>query len=137
MKPALPLLLLPLGLLGACQTYGRPYAPVESVRYQAMGAEPFWILTIGDDRIVLNTGLEATEGWDEEGDIVWPRTLPRTVGGVRTWHSGEGTRIISIEARPGPCATEGGEVFEDDVTVRLSGRELTGCGGRLVTEGGG
>lgn len=118
-------LVLPALLAGACTTSSDPYAPVRNVRYQAMGAEPFWLLAIGDDRIVLRSS-------DPGGETVWPRTLPRIEGGVRTWQSGEGVAVISIEARPGPCETEGEEVYADTVRVRLSGRELTGCGGRLL-----
>jgi uncharacterized membrane protein len=119
-------------LAGACATRSRePYSPVRHVSYQAMGAEPFWVLTIGDDLIVLDAGLGA-EGTEGGGPATWPRTLPRTVDGVKTWGSGDGTSVIGIEARPGPCTTEGAEIYEDHVRVRLSGRELTGCGGRLL-----
>ena len=116
---------LALLLLPGCETAPQPYAPVRDVRYQALGADPFWALAIGDDRIVLRTG-------GQEGDAVWPRTLPRTEGAVRIWQSGEGTNVIAVEARPGPCTGAGGQVYENHVTVRLSGRELTGCGGRLL-----
>ena len=119
---------LALILLAGCETARRPYAPLDNIRYQALGAEPFWALAIGDDRIVLRTG-------GQDGDAVWPRTLPRSEGAVRTWQSGEGTGVITVEARPGPCTGAGGQVHENHVTVRLSGRELTGCGGRLVRRG--
>jgi hypothetical protein len=59
----------------------------------------------------------------------YPRTLPRTVDGVRTWESGDGTAVISIEAFPGPCEASRGTRYRDRVRVRLSGRELNGCGG--------
>lgn len=131
MKP-LHLLLPVIALTGACATGSRePYSPVRNVSYEALGAEPFWVLMIGDDRIVLHAGLNQ-QGAEEGGPAVWPRTLPRTVDGVKTWESGDGTSVITIEARPGPCTTEGEEVYEDHVRVRLSGRELTGCGGRLI-----
>ena len=132
MKPVLTLLLLPLALLAACKTYDRPYAPVENVRYSAIGYDPFWLLTIGDDRIVLRIGHDGGGEAREYDDAVFPRTLPRTVDGVRTWQSGEGTAVIAIEAHRGPCEGSGGRRYEDLVRVRLSGRELTGCGGRLV-----
>lgn len=120
------LLALPaFALAAACATSQRPYAPVRDVRYQALGAEPFWLLTIGDDRIALRSG-------DQAGEAVWPRTLPRTEGGARIWQAGDGVQVITVEARPGPCETEGEEVYADNVRVRLSGRELTGCGGRLI-----
>ena len=122
--PALPAL-----ALAACATSNTPYAPVDNVRYQAMGAEPFWLLVIGDDRIVLRTS--------EQGeDSVWPRTLPRTENGTRIWQSGEGVQVIAVEARPGPCETESEQVYADRVRIRLSGRELNGCGGRLLRRAG-
>lgn len=89
------------------------------------------MVTIGDDRIVLRLGGESGE---EVNEAVWPRTLPRTVDGVRTWESADGTRVISIEARPGPCLGTRGHRYRDHVRVRLSGRELTGCGGRLIPD---
>ena len=125
-------ILLPLLALCGCETYrSEPYAPVENVRYSAIGENPFWMVTIGDDRIVLRIGDEA----GEREDAVWPRTLPRTVGGARIWESGEGTQVIAIEARSGPCEGSRGQVYEDQVKVGLSGRELSGCGGRLVSGG--
>ena len=112
-------------LLAGCATGRAPYAPVRDVRYQALGAEPFWLLAIGDDRIVLRSTLR-------EGERIWPRTLPRSEGGARIWQSGEGPGAILIEARAEPCATESGQTYEDHVRVRLDDLELSGCGGRLV-----
>ncbi|WP_114951772.1 hypothetical protein [Sphingosinicella terrae] len=129
LAPAL-ILALPV-LIAGCRTGTTAYAPVENVRYAAIGQDPFWMVTIGDDRIVLRLGGEAGEGVNE---AVWPRTLPRTVDGVRTWESGEGTRVIAIESRPGPCTGARGRRYQDNVRVRLSGRELTGCGGRLLAD---
>jgi len=119
---ALPVLTL---ALAACAANRSPYAPVDNVRYQAMGAEPFWLLVIGDDRIILRSS-------DQAAEAVWPRTLPRTEGDRRIWQAGDGIRVISVETRPGPCETEGEEIYADHVRVRLSGRELNGCGGRLL-----
>lgn len=116
---------LSLFALAACETTPRPYAPVGDVRFSAMGEEPFWLLTIGDDRIVLRIAGQGE-------DAVWPRTLPRTENGVTTWQSGDGTAVITVESRPGPCTNARGQSYEASVTVRLSGRELTGCGGRLA-----
>ena len=127
MKPLA--VLLPLLLLAGCQTDGRPYSPVENVRYSAIGQDPFWMVTIGDDRIVLTFGPDPGAAPGELRSHEFPRTLPRTVDGVRTWQSGEGTQVISIEAAPGPCADTRGRRYEDRVRVRLSGRELSGCGG--------
>jgi uncharacterized membrane protein len=119
-------MLLALGALAACTETPRPYAPVHDVAYQAMGSQLFWFLVIGDDRIVLRTA--------QAEETVWPRTLPRIVDGVRTWHSGEGANAITIEARPGLCAASNGRAYEDIVIVRTGGGELTGCGGRPVEQ---
>ena len=113
-----------LALLGACATNQRPYAPIDNVRYQAAGTEPFWLLAIGDDRIVLRTA--------NEGERVWPRTLPRMEGATRVWQSGEGAAAIIVEARPGPCTAPNERVYEDEVRIRAGALTLTGCGGRLA-----
>ena len=131
MKPLLPLLLMAVLPLGACATDSRPYNPVRDVRYSAIGADPFWQLTIGDDRIVLRVAADPATG-QAPPDAIWPRTLPRIQDGVTSWQSDSGTGAITVEARPGPCGRDGGPAWRDRVTVRLSGRELTGCGGPLV-----
>ena len=127
------LLALPLLAAGGCATGGTPYAPVRDVSYQAMGWTPMWLLAIGDDRIVLQVS--------GSGERSWPRVLPRTVDGVRTWQSGAGADGIAITARPGPCsgeavgaASEDAYEYEHRVTVRVGdqGTELHGCGGRLL-----
>jgi uncharacterized membrane protein len=110
--------------LAACATGQRPYAPVRDIRYQAAGTEPFWLLAIGDDRIVLRTA--------NEGEAAWPRTLPRVGGDTRIWQSGEGDGGIRVETRPRPCAAPNERIYEDNVTIRAGGRTLTGCGGRLA-----
>ena len=124
--------LLPSVLLLAagCTTTPAIYQPVADPTYMAIGRDPFWMVAIGDRRIVLRTG---GDGSDEVADVSWPRVLPRTVDGIRTWQSGEGMRVITIEARPGPCDA-GRQRFADHVRVRLSGRELNGCGGRPLNE---
>jgi uncharacterized membrane protein len=128
-RPRLTLLLALPALLAGCETARTPYAPVDQVRYSAIGEDPFWLLTIGDDRIVLRLGNGPGTSASE---AVWPRTLPRTVDGVTSWQAGDGTQVIGIEARPGPCTGSRGRRYEDQVRVRLSGRELAGCGGRLL-----
>lgn len=125
------LLLLPVLALGACATESRLYNPVRDVRYSAIGADPFWQLTIGDDRIVLRVAADPATG-QAPPDAIWPRTLPRIQDGVTTWQSDSGTASIEIESRPGPCGSDHGPTWRDSVTVRLAGRELTGCGGPLV-----
>ena len=127
MRSRLSLLCLPL--LAACQTASQPYAPVDNVRYSAIGADPFWMVTIGDDRIVLRLGHEGRE----VRDISYPRTLPIVDGNVTRWQSGDGTQVITITARraPTPCELDGRR-YADVVRVTLSGRMLDGCGGRLL-----
>lgn len=118
-------------LLAACEST-RPYAPVDDVRYTALGHDPFWMVTIGDDSIVLTTGPEG-----ELREHRWPRVLPRIEGGVARWESGSGTAVISVESRRGPCTGSNGAVYQDHARIRLSGRELSGCGGRLLSKGRG
>jgi uncharacterized membrane protein len=124
------LLLLALLPLAACAGE-RPYAPVADVRYNAVGAAPFWLLTIGDDRIVLSRAGES----GRMVEAVYPRVMARRVQGAHVWQSGEGTQVIAIEAHPSRCEGARGIVYEDKVRIRLSGAELHGCGGRIL-EGG-
>jgi uncharacterized membrane protein len=125
------LLAFPLLLAAGCATSRTPYAPVRDPVYQAMGTQPFWQVVIGDDAIVFRPVAGG-------GERRWPRVLPRTVDGVRTWHSGTGADGITVTARPGPCASEpreGRELrYEHFVTVRVGedGPALSGCGGRLL-----
>ena len=97
------LLLWPLLLAGGCQTASRPYAPVDNVRYSAIGQEPFWMVTIGDDAIVLASSPDPGAESRRVRNYRYPRTLPRTVDGVRRRGSANGTAVISVEAMPGPC----------------------------------
>jgi uncharacterized membrane protein len=121
--------LLCLTLLAACQTASQPYAPLDNVRYSAIGADPFWMVTIGDDRIVLRLG----QAGSEVRDISYPRTLPNTQGNLTRWQSGEGTQVITVEARRlSEHCEQSGRRYEDHVRVMLSGRMLEGCGGRLL-----
>ena len=128
------LLVLPALAVAACTT-ATPYAPVRDPAYQAMGSQPFWQVVIGDDAIVFRPVAGG-------GERRWPRVLPRTVDGVKTWQSGSGSESVTVTARPGPCADEpreGREVrYEHFVTVRMGedGPELNGCGGRLLPREG-
>ncbi|TFI57779.1 hypothetical protein E2493_13195 [Sphingomonas parva] len=134
MRSALALL-VPL-LLAGCATREPPFAPVAQVDYTAVGHDPFWMVTIGDASIVLTLGAEEPGG--RKSDLRThsvPRVLPRTDGTVTRWESGEGTAVIAIEARHGPCTGARGLVYREHVTISLSGRQLTGCGGRLVGRG--
>ena len=131
MKFALVFAALAFGLAGCAQT-SRPYAPVDNVRYSALGQNPFWMVTIGDDRIVLTFGPDPGARPGPLSGHVYPRTLPRTVDGVTSWTSSDGTAAIGVEAREEPCELTGGGRFRDRVRVRVNGRELSGCGGPRI-----
>lgn len=121
--PRLVLLLAP-ALLAGCAS-----APVQMMRnpvYQGIGAAPAWQVAVGRRSIVLRLG--------EPGARASAHRYPgirRGARGLKSWDAGDGIAVISVDARPGPCA-HGDLVFEDHVRVRLSGRELAGCGGRLL-----
>ena len=127
------LLILPL-MLDGCAQNAQPYAPVDNVRYTAIGQDPFWMITIGDDSIVLASGTEPGGRAGAINSHRYPRTLPITQQGVRRWESSNGTAVISVEAFEGPCQGSGGRTYRDSVRVRLSGRELHGCGGPPVDD---
>ena len=131
MKPHWLVVALPL-LLAACAQHPRPYAPVENVRYSAIGYDPFWMVTIGDDDIVLTLAPDPGTRGDRLNSHRYPRTLPRTADGVRRWESGDGTAVISVEAAEQDCQGSGGRIYRDRVMVRLSGREPQGCGGPVL-----
>lgn len=114
-------------ILAGCAVEPRPYAPVRGVAYQALGNRQFWVLTIGDDRIVMHRG--------ESEDRIWTRTLPRVEEDRRIWQSGEGIDGINIVARPGPCAADNGDLYADFVTVHVGQANLEGCGGRRIGPG--
>ena len=126
------LLLLPL--LAGCAASAAPYQPARTVRYSALGQDPFWMVTIGRDKIVLTSG-PARSGSRKLAGHTYRGVTARLQDGVKRWESANGTAVISVEARPGPCTGSRGARFEDQVRVRLSGRELHGCGGRRI-EGG-
>ncbi len=128
-------LCLPLALTAACATQPEVYSPVGTVRYSALGADPFWMVSIGDDRIVLTLGDEGGRADGALESFSFPRVLPVVNGAFRTWESAEGAAVISVQARPGPCTGSGSRIYEDHVRVRLSGRELTGCGGPIASGG--
>jgi uncharacterized membrane protein len=128
---------LPLAFMAACATQPDAYSPVGTVRYSALGADPFWLVSIGDDRIVLTLGDEGGRADGALESYAFPRVLPVVNGVFRTWESADGAAVINVQARPGPCTGSGARLYEDHVRVRLSGRELSGCGGRMVSEGQG
>ncbi len=113
-----------------------PYNPVRDFQYGAISHDPFWLVSIGDDRIVLTLGDQGGRADGELKSFEYPRVLPRTANGIKRWESGEGTQIITVEARPGPCTT-GGRTYADKTKVFLSGRVMEGCGGRETPGGRG
>jgi uncharacterized membrane protein len=94
----------------------------------AHGADPLWHLTIWPDRISL---LVDTGGRGREADFQrasYANVRETRSGGVRRWQAGRGTAVISVEIRDGPCVQSGWD-YRQVARVRLSGRELNGCGG--------
>jgi uncharacterized membrane protein len=118
--------------LSACAAGREPYAPVRDPVYTALGHDPFWLVTIGDDRMVLTLGPPGGRADGGLDSYAFPRVLPRTDGDVRRWESADGPATLTVEARPGPCEGSAGMRFEHHVRVTLSGRALTGCGGRQL-----
>jgi uncharacterized membrane protein len=97
------------------------------VEYQARGAgPPAWVLSIGTDRTILETG-------EDRPQRLWPRARLVEANGVRTWRAGRGTRAIVIEVRTALCSASDG-TYQDSVSVRLDGRTLAGCGGWRVQD---
>lgn len=127
------IVLLPLLLAGCASEQPQVYAPVKNIRYGAISHDPFWLVSIGDDRIVLTTGPSGGRADGELDSYAYPRPLPIFKDGVRRWESGNGTAVIAVEAREGPCST-GGHSYQDRVKVYLSGRTMEGCGGREIAE---
>jgi uncharacterized membrane protein len=132
---ALPILAL-LAVTGCSLGGSEPYNPVRDFQYGAISHDPFWLVSIGGDRIVLTLGDEGGRADGELKSFEYPRVLPRNVDGVRRWESGDGTQVITVEARPGPCTT-GGHTYADRTKIFLSGRMMEGCGGREIAQGRG
>jgi uncharacterized membrane protein len=131
MKMLLPLLLLP----AACAPGQAPYSPARNVHYSALGHDPFWMVTVGESKIVLTFGPPG-DGSSKLDGHSYRGVSARMDDGLKRWDAGDGTAVISIEARREACTGARGALFEDRVRVRLSGRELHGCGGRLIRTGG-
>ena len=124
--------LVALLVLAACAAdRSRPLSLVRHPLYQAVGGPPGWTLAVGREEIVLRLAPEAGAG-PGGAAMTWRYPSPRAglEGGVKRWEAGAGTRTIAVEARRSACAN-GAVRFEDEVRIRLGGRELTGCGGRI------
>src|SRR3546814_6635520 len=88
MKRLLPLTLL---ALAACATGAdAPYRPVGAFEYGAMGPDPFWMVAIGDDQIVLLIGPPGGRADGENLSKSYPCVLPRGADGSRRWRSAGG-----------------------------------------------
>jgi uncharacterized membrane protein len=136
MKPlpaALSLLLLPIA---GCATSDAPYSPTREVQFSAIGQEPFWLLSVGRSKIVLTFG-PGEAGNSSLRDQEYRGVRTSFADGIKRWDAGDGTAVISVEARPGECTGPRGARFAEQVRVRLGGRELHGCGGRPIEEGRG
>lgn len=135
-RTAPPMLLAALVLAGCASPQASgPYDPVRNVQYSAIGHDPFWMVAIGDDRIVLTLGPAGGRADGALESYAYPRTLPRETNGMRRWESGSERGSLVIEAAPGPCDGAGGLAYEDRVTVILPDRRLSGCGGRPLGTG--
>ncbi len=116
-------------LAGCASSTHDVYAPVRNVDYSAISHDPFWLVSVGDDKIVLTMG---PAGGNADGELItteFPRVLSKTLSdGARRWESSDGKATITLEARRGRC-TAGGRTYTDRTIVRLNGREYKGCGG--------
>ncbi len=123
-------LLLGFLALAGCSTTSDVHGPKDHFEYGAISHDPFWIVSVGDQQIVLTRGPSGGRADGELTTVEFPRTLPvETESGVRRWESGQGSAFISLEARPGPCTT-GGRTYADTTRVIVSGQQqLRGCGG--------
>jgi uncharacterized membrane protein len=131
-----PFILLAAFALTACAapTALEPNDSLGRFDYGAISHDPFWMVAIGGDAVVLTMGPEGGAADGELTSAAYPRAAPSERDGVRRWESGEGTAVIAVEARPGPCTT-GGRSYPDQVKVYLSGRMLEGCGGQEIVQG--
>jgi hypothetical protein len=93
-------------------------ATIERAVYIAQGDGPEWDLAIGRSRAVLSVGGR---------DIDYRVHVAEQDDGALRWSGGEGTAVIEVVATPGACTLRG-YPWNDRVRVRLSGRELNGCG---------
>jgi uncharacterized membrane protein len=131
-----PFILLAALAVTACTAPAalEPQYSAGRIDYGAISHDPFWMVAIGGESVVLTMGPEGGAADGELTSAAYPPATPSERDGVRRWESGDGTAVIAVEARPGPCTT-GGRSYPDQVKVYLSGRMLEGCGGPEIVEG--
>jgi uncharacterized membrane protein len=128
-----PVFLFALVLTG-CAGSETANEAADEVRYSAAGENPSWRVTISENAIQLSMGAAPRAG-QGSGGYAYRGVEALSVEGARRWNAGNGTAVIGVEAWRTPCTGAGGALFEDRVRVRLSGRELNGCGGRQLSPG--
>lgn len=133
-----PLLLSVAAISAACtQPAQRPappstiFAPASAYEFHAAGANPSWLVLVGQQRITLAITSTGSDGRLQMLRTSFAEVTRDHIPAARRWRAGTGTEVIGVEAWPQPCRV-GTAVVEDAVRVRLSGRELRGCGGRAI-----
>jgi uncharacterized membrane protein len=125
-----------LFLLAGCTTRNEPLSLVDNPRYQAIGGSPFWLLAVGEDVIVLRLHHDSIAD-SKTSSLTYRARNPRADyrDGTKIWEAGSGTALMRVEARRGTCRRSDGATYQDEVRVRHAGRELRGCGGRMISGG--
>lgn len=127
--------LLPLTLLAlaGCASTPDVHAPTGNVQYAAISHDPFWLVSIGDDRIVVTMGPEGGRADGELTTTEFPRVLPiQMADATLRWEIVEGgaTRF-RLSASPRECKA-GGRAYRDTTLLVIEGRSFKGCGGPEV-----
>lgn len=91
--------------------------------YRARGQEPFWSLTLGQGRMVLELDAGAQR-------VVMPLPAREMRDGVAHLAVRTEAHDVAVAITPGPCRdTMSGVPHPDNVRVRIDDRTLSGCGG--------
>jgi uncharacterized membrane protein len=91
--------------------------------YFAGGSEPFWSLDIADGRMTYRI----------DGEVIIVRTpasRSRRDGSLRVYE----TRNLTVSLANRHCEDEGARLYANSVSVRVRGRTVRGCGGRVIRE---
>jgi uncharacterized membrane protein len=132
MHRLIPLVLL--ALAAGCAPAQREAAhaaaaePMPRHLFRGEGEAPYWVVVVDEREIVLT--LESG-GPGREADyrtFRYAGVRAQSAGGVRRWTAGRGTAVISVEGWTEACVLRGYD-YRERARVRLSGRELNGCGG--------